>query len=161
MYLTACYFRYINIATFINGILCVSDYAICSTFPGNHLQGIEPEAEAEAEAGRPVKSAPLVLCRAYLRGCVRRSEKERKRGGSPLWGIQRGRARTERQWVSRNREAANRSAKARKFYRRRKTVRPCVPRAYAVAMPLLLVSQATKFERKRESALERSVQFYL
>lgn len=47
-------------------------------------------------------------------------------------GIQRGRARTKWRWESRNREAANRNAKARKFYNR-KTMRPCVP--------LLLVSQ--------------------
>ncbi|KYN33714.1 hypothetical protein ALC56_11972 [Trachymyrmex septentrionalis] len=47
-----------------------------SSFPGNHLQGIEPKAEAGL-AGQPAKSAPHVLCRAYLRGCVRRLDERR------------------------------------------------------------------------------------
>jgi len=69
-------------------------------------------------------------------------ERDRERRVEVAWHPARERARKERRWwESRNREAANRSAKARKFYRRRKTVRPCVPRVNAVAMPLLLVSQ--------------------
>ncbi|KYN27028.1 hypothetical protein ALC57_03370 [Trachymyrmex cornetzi] len=47
-----------------------------SSFPGNHLQGIEPKAEAGL-AGQPTKSAPLVLRRVYLRGCVRRLDERR------------------------------------------------------------------------------------
>ncbi|EGI66842.1 hypothetical protein G5I_04649 [Acromyrmex echinatior] len=47
-----------------------------SSFPGNHLQGIEPKAEAGL-TGQPAKSAPHVLRRAYLRGCVRRLDERR------------------------------------------------------------------------------------
>lgn len=85
----------------------IDDYAICNAFPDNYSR----KALSLKQPGR--WKVPSALRDAHLRGCARRSGKTR--GGLPVAvPFQRGGAKWQRE--SRNREAANRSAKARENY---------------------------------------------